>query len=125
LRLYSVNSLEADGRFAARGKINVCLLAALPCIDVFFFKLPQNFRRRSADNDTGRYRLMLFHHCALRDNGVFSDISEKTDYGSHADICAVAYIIPVDHCTVAERSPLSPSSFAEKNSLAGMTPRLH
>ena len=50
---------------------------------------------------------MLFYHCALRDNGVFSDISEKTDYGSHADICAVAYIIPVDHCTVADRYALS------------------
>ena len=113
MRLYSVNSLEADGRFAARGKINVCLLAALPCIDVFFFKLPQNFRRRSADNDTGRYRLMLFHHCALRDNGVFSDISEKTDYGSHADICAVAYIIPVDHWPIVTRFPMwQPSVFA-------------
>lgn len=50
---------------------------------------------------------MLFHHCALRDNGVFSDIREKTDYSSHADICAVAYIIPVDHCAVTDRDALS------------------
>ncbi len=50
---------------------------------------------------------MLFHNCALRDNGVFSDIREKTDYSSHADICAVAYIIPVDHCAVTDRDALS------------------
>lgn len=51
---------------------------------------------------------MLFHNCALRDNGVFSDIREKTDYSSHADICAVAYIIPVDHCAVTDRDARFP-----------------
>ena len=95
------------------------MLTALPCGNVLVLKLTQDLRRSAADDDTGRDSLVLFHHCALSDNGVFADIGKQADYRTHADVSAVSYVVSVDYRIVAYSDPL-----AELHTLLGVLDRL-